>query len=121
MPKENPVINLSTKLNPQKRKLDFLNDSSESKFRENIKLQKHMKNTEDVHQSNSTDNSESIETNYKKQKSEKKRLESLKKMRQDFKEKKMIIKTGLTGIVSFYSVAFLNIFFCKLFIMAQHG
>lgn len=95
MPKENPVINLCTKLNPQKRKLDFLNESNETKFTENIK---HMKNT--VHQSNSADNNKSIENNDKKQKSEKKRLESLKKMRQDFKEKKMIIKTGLTGIVS---------------------
>ncbi|XP_038211039.1 probable RNA-binding protein CG14230 [Zerene cesonia] len=34
----------------------------------------------------------------KKQESEKKRLESMKRKRQEFKEKKLIIKTGLTGI-----------------------
>lgn len=40
----------------------------------------------------------------KKQESDAKRLESMKRKRQEFKEKKMMIKTGLTGIVSMIGI-----------------
>ena len=40
------------------------------------------------------------ETNLKKQDSDRKRIESMRKMRQEFKDKKNIIKTGLLQIVS---------------------
>ncbi|XP_013162495.1 PREDICTED: probable RNA-binding protein CG14230, partial [Papilio xuthus] len=90
--KEIPTINLSTKLNPPKRKIDetwtkdnHLNNNPKS-FKKNI-------NT-DFQSNNINYNS----GNEKKLSSDQKRLESLKRKRQEFKEKKNIIKTGLVGI-----------------------
>lgn len=49
----------------------------------------------------------------KKNESEMKRMESMKKKRQEFKQKQMIIKTGLIGIVSTFLLKIY--FFCSAF------
>ncbi|XP_013137403.1 PREDICTED: probable RNA-binding protein CG14230 [Papilio polytes] len=90
--KENPTINLGTRLNPPKRKIDetWTNDNQLYK---NPKAFKNNKSTD--FQSNNIN--ENIGDD-KKLSSDQKRLESLKRKRQEFKEKKNIIKTGLVGI-----------------------
>ncbi|CAG5048915.1 unnamed protein product [Parnassius apollo] len=88
--KENPIINLNVKLNPPKR-----NDNYNTTKHNNGK-----KKRSDFHQRDGLfyENSEASAQNDKKQDSEIKRLESLKRKRQEFKEKKSIIKSGLIGI-----------------------
>ncbi|XP_014365898.2 probable RNA-binding protein CG14230 [Papilio machaon] len=90
--KDNPTINLSTKLNPPKRKIDdtWTNDKQLHKNPKTFKKNIHT----DFQSNNINENS----GNDKKLSSDQKRLESLKRKRQEFKEKKNIIKTGLVGI-----------------------
>ncbi|CAG4947379.1 unnamed protein product [Colias eurytheme] len=64
-------------------------------FDQNRKNKRRFLNDDDLH---SNDIHLQNKPGDKKQESEKKRLESMKRKRQEFKEKKLIIKTGLTGI-----------------------
>ncbi|XP_075981368.1 putative RNA-binding protein CG14230 [Anticarsia gemmatalis] len=104
LPKKNPTINLSEKLNPRKRKIDnvSLNDVHQ-------KAKKHLKEDRaevqphqprfsagDAYSSKPLASAE--EPDQKKSEAERKRMESMKKKRQEFKEKQNIIKTGLTGV-----------------------
>ncbi|KAG6456786.1 hypothetical protein O3G_MSEX009939 [Manduca sexta] len=98
LPKKNPIIKLSDKLNPRKRKSDVIQSETNhgSKFNKPLHKQKYVKSEFD----NSTEVGQEIlsEGDKKKKDSDKKRLESMKKKRQEFKEKQMIIKTGLTSV-----------------------
>ncbi|KAL4701996.1 hypothetical protein ACJJTC_010924 [Scirpophaga incertulas] len=95
LPKVNPVLKLCEKLNPRKRQI---NDGNWN----NNKLK--VQNTESyANRNQSIQNNVSTEVTYpekskKKQDSDKKRMESLLKKRQEFKQKQQIIKTGLIGI-----------------------
>ncbi|XP_050550638.1 probable RNA-binding protein CG14230 isoform X6 [Spodoptera frugiperda] len=113
LPKDNPVLKLSSKLNPRKRKAE-LNQVTEHNHRSNKqveewnksyeyqqKTQKHQRDESRLLVGDTADNknlSAATEADKRKHEAEKKRLESMKKKRQEFKEKKMIIKSGLTGV-----------------------
>ncbi|CAK1584429.1 unnamed protein product [Parnassius mnemosyne] len=90
--KENPIINLNVKLNPPKR-IDYYNTNTTTQKNDK-------KKRPDFQQRDGLfyENSEACAKNDKKQDSEIKRLESLKRKRQEFKEKKSIIKSGLIGV-----------------------
>ncbi|XP_049876907.1 probable RNA-binding protein CG14230 [Pectinophora gossypiella] len=86
-------IKLCGKLNPRKRKVS-LTDSFYTKLEEATRKPEKLKpNKLDLPPTEGHE-----KTNNKKLDSDKKRLESLRKKRQEFKEKQMIIKTGLTGV-----------------------
>ncbi|CAB3234921.1 unnamed protein product [Arctia plantaginis] len=94
-PDKNPVLNLSDKLNPKKRKIDHIegnhsNITRKNQTNEGIKLNNHGFGDDPMDSTSTMQN--------KKNEAERKRMESIKKKRQEFKEKKMIIKTGLTGV-----------------------
>lgn len=106
MPKKHPVIKLSDKLNPRKRKIEH-GHSNEATLKNNrhIAGKTHSEGTSDHHNAGDTVDGKhtpalEAEADKRKYEAEKKRLESMKKKRQEFKEKQMIIKTGLTGVVS---------------------
>ncbi|KAH9642504.1 hypothetical protein HF086_008914 [Spodoptera exigua] len=116
LPKKNPVLKLSSKLNPRKRKadeshvkdhnhrtnkLDNNQDDWNNIHDSKQKNKKHQRDGSNLLAGDAADNknlSAATEADKRKHEAEKKRLESMKKKRQEFKEKKMIIKSGLTGV-----------------------
>lgn len=94
LPEKNPVIILGDKLNPKKRKMDNDMNSRPNKF---IKNERHQDSSvgDDI---NNTNNLNNVKGKDKKGEAEKKRMESIVKKRQEFKEKQNIIKAGLTSI-----------------------
>ncbi|KAJ0174076.1 hypothetical protein K1T71_010222 [Dendrolimus kikuchii] len=101
-PKEQPIIKLGENLNPRKRKLltdeydDEKPEKRATKIYERKKFKEPYLQNGDV--SDKPVNKVVTEKDNKKQDSEKKRLESMKRKRQEFRAKQMIIKTGLTGV-----------------------
>lgn len=127
LPRKNPVIKLNEKLNPRKRKFetqdDHLKQTTKHETIETIaikkpEIQKHFENdtyhlkkhpakTEKpfINNTQAMLNGDGINVivdlvlDKKKLDSEMKRMESMKRKRQEYKNKKMIIKTGLTTLV----------------------
>ncbi|CAH2042461.1 unnamed protein product, partial [Iphiclides podalirius] len=98
-PQANPNINLNVKPFPQKRKFNSLNLSCEGIVIDKLKIPNQNKTFEaDIQHSNCTSNNTTFDNNDRKKKSDTKRLESMKRKRREFAEKKKIIKTGLIGI-----------------------
>uniref|UniRef100_A0A2A4JLV8 RRM domain-containing protein n=1 Tax=Heliothis virescens TaxID=7102 RepID=A0A2A4JLV8_HELVI len=120
LPKKNPILKLSDKLNPRKRKIEQNHAIETNKQRKHIKdhvvpnestindhkhktkrNRKDSKHNDNFHAGDAVDGrnlSLVTEADKKKHEAEKKRQESMIKKRQEFKEKQMIIKTGLTGV-----------------------
>ncbi|RVE43761.1 hypothetical protein evm_011610 [Chilo suppressalis] len=98
LPKKNPVLKLSEKLNPRKRKFDTSNNFSNQK--KPHKQHGFENSSQDLHNDNEQPVEEIVvpEMDKKKQESDKKRMESMKRKRQEFLERQKIIKTGLIGI-----------------------
>ncbi|XP_026729488.1 probable RNA-binding protein CG14230 [Trichoplusia ni] len=102
LPKKQPIIKLSEKLNPRKRKIELGHTNEAfSKTRKQKEGKIHTEATS-YNAGDTVDGKHApvveTEADKKKHEAEKKRLESMKKKRQEFKEKQMIIKTGLTGV-----------------------
>lgn len=98
LPTKNPTLKLGDKLNPRKRKVDnhnHFNDIKEHKIDKSRVQKNDLPTADSIKQE--TQISEVLK---KKQDADKKRMESIRKKRQEFKEKKLIIKTGLVGVVS---------------------
>lgn len=117
LPKKNPILKLSDKLNPRKRKIEVNHINEGNRIRRHSKddplanetslndhkhkIKRNLKDSKHNDAGDATDGknlSIVTEADKKKHEAEKKRLESMKKKRQEFKEKQMIIKTGLTGV-----------------------
>ncbi|KAJ2948429.1 hypothetical protein O0L34_g7672 [Tuta absoluta] len=105
----NPIINLSEKLNPRKRKVDFHNNNDltpkkDPQIKGQKKAESFIINPETTGE-NVVKKSvpkiipkDKFKADHKKEDADKKRMDSIKKKRQEFKEKQTIIKTGLLGI-----------------------
>lgn len=113
--KKQPIIKLDEKLNPRKRQLtnsDRVHDMEEThhKLKHHdissvwTKSQQYEFSPEPLNDK-SPKNNENVTSpeNKKKLASDMKRLESMKRMREEFKQKKMIINTGLSDIVTIAS------------------
>lgn len=109
-PKNHPVLKLDEKLNPRKRQLsnsDKSHDVNNHKIKHYEAVPAKVKPQNDTPAKPLRDKSPKKlvqnaagPENHKKLASDKKRLESMKMKREEFKQKKMIISTGLSGIVS---------------------
>lgn len=139
LPTENPPIKLNDKLNPRKRKFDiedehihkpgnqetmgFLSTKKSETYgqprKDNFEFKKHADSTDKprpfINNTHTPQNGDGMKVaadpivDKIKHDSEIKRMESMKKKRQEFKEKKMIIKTGLTAIVCIFLIHWLAI------------